>query len=261
MNKFFSYSGNKLKYINEINTLVNKFDCKVYIEPFVGSGAILFNLWNQFDKYIINDIDKNIIKMYKSFRNILYIDYKNQIEFIAKEFGDIKENKQSYYDFRNWFNENWYDTNTIEEGIYLHFLTNSCINSFLRFGKKGMNQSFGKRLYILDEQNFNNIKATILKTEIYNGDYKDVIEYNGLYFMDPPYFNTNTSYKSQFSEDNIKEFINIFSKLNYVIYTDDLNEYNKDIENRFLLRKRINTSPNRKSNITNKEEYIFYKGI
>ena len=115
MNKFFRYSGAKDKFTSLININI-KTDKKIYCEPFIGSGAVLFNLNKSFDKYIINDIDRNIIRIYKSFKNISYIYYKEVIDSIFKEFGKFTYNrrysdqenaekeKQNYYNFRNWFN-------------------------------------------------------------------------------------------------------------------------------------------------------------
>ena len=43
MNKFFRYSGAKDKFTSLININI-KTDKKIYCEPFIGSGAVLFNL-------------------------------------------------------------------------------------------------------------------------------------------------------------------------------------------------------------------------
>jgi len=56
MNRFFRYSGSKLKYTKKINKYILESKSKIYCEPFGGSGAILFNLPRKFDKYIVNDI-------------------------------------------------------------------------------------------------------------------------------------------------------------------------------------------------------------
>ena len=50
-------------------------------EPFIGSGAVLFNLNKSFDKYIINDIDRNIIRIYKSFKKLMF-----HYEFLRKTY-------------------------------------------------------------------------------------------------------------------------------------------------------------------------------
>ena len=116
--KFFRYSGAKDRFVDSINSYIDKTNNKVYCEPFAGSCAVLFNLNKEFDKYIINDIDRNIIRMYKSFKEIDYKYYNDTFNKIQEAFGtfttdrrfcaDEKGNiqKQNYYNFRNWFNEN-----------------------------------------------------------------------------------------------------------------------------------------------------------
>jgi len=255
--KFFSYSGSKEKYMNLLNPFIDKTNKKVYVEPFVGSGAILFNLTKKFDKYVINDIDRNIIRIFNTFKEINFNDYNNLLNKIINEFGCIKTNKESYYLFRNWFNQNFWKSESIEEGVYLHILANSCINSFLRFGPNGMNQGWGNRLYILSNENFLKIKSVLIKTEILNEDYKQIINNykDAFYFFDPPYFSQESSYKG-FSENEFVEFLNKIKNLEFV-YTDILNEFNKDIQNKMIIRNMRKTAPSTNKNLTGNLEYLF----
>lgn len=255
MTSFFGYSGSKLNYSNLINSKISIISTnkKVYIEPFVGSGAILFNLDKQFEHYIINDIDRNIIRMYKSFKGISYTDYENSLDYIKDKFGSIKTSKESYYNFRNWFNETYYNTDTIEEGLYLHSLTNSCINSMLRFGPNGMNQSYGNRFFTLDFPNFERINHILQRTEILNTSYKDVLDNDGFFFFDPPYFSRDAAYTG-FSKEDAKEFIELI-KYKVFLYTDIQNEFNKNLY-KMEIRTMQNTAPSSKKEKTNKE-YLF----
>jgi len=256
MIRFFRYSGSKIKYINEINTYIKNSKSKIYCEPFVGSGAILFNLTKEFDEYIINDIDRNIIRIYKTFKEIEYNDYLDELYFIEKEFGDIKKSKESYYNFRNWFNKEYWNSDSLKEGIYLHFLANTCINSFFRFGPNGMNQSYGNRFYKIDFNSFNNIKNILKKTKIYSKDYKEFMnKKDTLYFLDPPYFAKASSYIG-FKEDNIKEFVSFLKNTKEYIYTDILCEHNKFLSGN-LIREMRSTSPHSKKQKNGNLEYIF----
>lgn len=82
------YSGAKDRFTRIINADIQT-NKKIYCEPFIGSGAVLFNLNKEFDKYIINDIDRNIIRIYKTFKNISYNTYKTTVDSIFKEFGEF----------------------------------------------------------------------------------------------------------------------------------------------------------------------------
>ena len=256
MIKFFSYSGSKTKYSGLINLYMNT-SATTYVEPFVGSGAILFNLNREFDEYVVNDLDRNIIRIYKTFNEIDYSLYMNNVNYIFSEFGDISKNKESFYNFRNWFNEHHWKTNTIEEGIYLHMLANSVINSFLRFGPNGMNSCFGLRFYELSEQSFNHVQSILKKTTILNCDYKEVFRLypEAFYFLDPPYFSKDSAYTG-FSETEFKTFLTEIQNKDF-LYTDILNEHNNNITNKLFIREMSSTAP-----LTNKfkngnMEYLF----
>ena len=272
--KFFNYSGTKLKYTQLINQHL-KTNKKVYCEPFIGSGQILFNLDKEFEHYVINDLDRNIIRIYKTFKEISYNDYLDVVESVFKEFGhfttdkrraskmEIKEQKESYYNFRNWFNQNHWKTDSLIEGIYLHMLQNSCINSFLRFGPNGMNQSQGLRFYYQDKISFNKIKNVLSKSEIHCGSYKEVLNKDYFHFFDPPYMSQDSSYQG-FSENDLKEFLEIIHEKDLeFLYTDIKNEINSEYfnsQNSLEIREMRSTSPNVKGALKSKNsnlEYLF----
>lgn len=149
--------------------------------------------------------------------------------------------KQNYYNFRNWFNEIHWKSETIEEGIYLHVLANSCINSMLRFGPNGMNQGYGNRCYILDENTFNHIKEILQRTQIYNGSYKDLLEEDAFFFFDPPYASQASSYTG-FSFEDQQEFLELIKDKEY-LYTDILNDVNSKLSNKLIIREMACTAP------------------
>jgi len=264
MIKFFNYSGTKIKYVKQLNSYINRTSKSVYIEPFVGSGAVFFNLERQFDEYILNDIDANIIRMYKTFKEIDYDYYLEVRGDITKTFGTFKKHdsaKENYYNFRNWFNETHFGKDSILEGLYLHVLSNTCINSFLRFGPNGMNQSFGNRDSVLTEDMFNSIHNKLSSATLLNKRYEAVLDASDVsdscVFLDPPYFSQKSSYAG-FNENDLVQFINRLSSLkgDYV-YTDILNGHNAHL-NKSYLREIVSTSPNNPGTKRNNFEYIFY---
>lgn len=263
--RFFRYSGSKYRFtdiINEQLSLLPKSD--IFVEPFVGSGSILFNLEKEYDRYVINDKDRNIIRIYESFKDISYDEYTDIKREVEKEFGEfikiggrsdkINQAKESYYLFREYFNKNHRNKNTLLEGIYLHILANKCINSFLRFGPNGMNQGFGDGTYELNETTFNYISKIIKKSEIYNTDFLDLeVPKNSTLFLDPPYYLRPSSYDTITAND-LKIILNKASNFNFC-YTDLLSNENKHLDRREI-RKMRNTSPGINSE---KEipEYVF----
>lgn len=265
MNKLFRYQGSKsnLKYFIPINNYLTKIDSNIYVEPFVGSGGILFNLSRSFEKYIINDISYGVIRIFKTFNEIDFEYYIEKLKFIDKEFGNIKTNKESYYNFRNFFNQNFYQTNSIDEGIYLMFLYNSCINSMARFGPNGFNQGFGRCGYHYNytKENHINIQNILKKTEIYNLDAFEFLNnlsnetiLNSVIFIDPPYFKMNSSYKS-LSDKEFNQLIEFMKNTSArIIYTDSEHSYLDNTKfKQQLIREMRSTAPSSKNNKTRNE--------
>lgn len=263
-NRIIRYSGSKHKYVDSILEYVNASNKDIYCEPFCGSASVFLNTKDNFKKYYISDIDRNIIRIFKSFKEINYTEYQYFINLIKNKFGNVKDYKESYYAFRDWFNANCWNTDTIEEGIYLMFLANSCINSMLRFGPNGMNQSYGNRSYqnSYSSEEHNKIREKLNKCEILNINFFDNIkmfnDLNAFYFIDPPYIKRGTSY-STITDDNRIELFNFIKDKEYVytdIYEESIEkELNCDIK---VLRDNMrNTSPLRKKDSLKNKEVIY----
>jgi DNA adenine methylase len=247
MNRFMRYQGSKMHFIKKFNEITHNLKKDRYVEPFIGSGAILFNLNKGYDEYVINDLNEYVISIYQYFKNSTYEDLQNISKEIQDKFGDIKESKDSYYKFREWYNENYHFSKKIERGGYLYFLANSCINSMLRFGPNGMNQSFGNRLYMLDNVSFNYVKNTLNKSIILNKDYRDINYDDSLVFFDPPYFERPTSYSNNFDENSLEEFLDFILKIenSNILYTDIFSDNIKEYLSWDFIKTKIikNSSP------------------
>lgn len=270
MNRFSRYAGNKLHFTDMFNEITEPLNKKIYVEPFFGSGAIFFNLNKEYDLYVINDLNKHVMNTVAAFKNSDYETYKNLYDKMFAQFGDIKNNKQSYYDFRNWFNAEYFSKNTdlITEGILFHFLMNACINSLIRIGPNGFNQSYGNRFLFLEKSEFDAIQKRLNRNVvILSEDYKDVIsKYDSedtLLFLDPPYFLRNeVGYEKTYSESDLISFIDKIKTLkSSIVYTDipcHLHDKLKDWH-REDTKTLISISPNRDSELANQE--VFYSNF
>lgn len=262
--KLFRYAGSKDKYLDLINSQIIKSKKKIYIEPFLGSGSIFLNLPIDYDKYILNDLDGNIIKIFQTVKESPYINFIKFVELVKKKFGDIKENKSAYYSFRDNFNQYLYNKYTPEEGFGLLLLYSSCINSLARFGPNGFNQSYGHRFFIPDENTWNITQQKLLKTTIYNLDFLVLIQQletelsDSLLFLDPPYFYGGKVGYDSISKDWYQNYLQFLEHTTSdVIYTDILHQ---DLTSKWysqIFRTMRNISPNRQIEFT-KEEVMYY---
>lgn len=132
---FLKWAGGKTQLITQIKNNLPKIVLEgqfTYIEPFVGSGAVLFWLLNEFPKMkraVINDINKELIDTY----NVISQNYKELIallEVLQREYhdleGDLEKKKEYYYEKRNLFNLR--DKGKLEQSALFIFLNRTCFN-------------------------------------------------------------------------------------------------------------------------------------
>ena len=268
MIKFLRYQGSKehiVPLVNNLGLINTKHDR--YIEPFVGSGTIFINLPDVFDEYIINDINPNIMSMWNALAKYSYSDYEDVYNEILTKFGDIKENKWSYYNFRDYYNTTFHFSDSDKKGLYLYFLTNSCINSMLRFGPNGMNQGFGNRLYFFTKEEHNSIHNKLKKTRIFDVDFSDMLRgaHHSFIYLDPPYIERPTTYSKGFEEQQLIELITLINYLNgqnSIFYSDIETEISDSVLKcgftKITAKEMRNISPLRESEFIEKNEVLYH---
>ncbi len=266
----FKYSGRKLAYVDQINSIYHNMlfslDTKklTYIEPFLGTGSVFYNLTLPFKEYILNDLDTNVIKIHKAIKENSLSTYKDFLSYINKNWPSLKD-KECYYDFRNHFNKNIWKKNDPFEGFWLQFLYNTCINSMARFGPNGFNQGFGDRTgkrFATDEM-YTYFHDKLQRATLYNMDFfkllkeLNVKESEQFLFLDPPYIRREAAYTT-ISEDFYSTFISYLENHSgKFIYTDiDENQLNMS---KLILRDSMNnTAPSSLKEKTNMSEVAYF---
>lgn len=201
-----------------------------YAEPFVGGGALLFALLNEyvFEEVYICDNNKELMNAYsvikESCPELIQLLGKMQSDYdFARSSGD----KQSYYyRQRDRFNELPLDANTaVEKAALFIFLNRTCFNGLFRVNKKGkFNVPFGRHENptICDTENLTRLSATLQNVIMKACDYHDVLSFadnRTLVYIDPPYrplnaTSTFTSYtEEQFGDRNQIELAELFRTL------------------------------------------------
>ena len=104
---FIKWVGGKSQLLEEIR---EKYPSKIekYCEPFVGGGAVLFDILSKFQpkKVLINDINKELINTYSQIKNNCegMISQLLDLQNIYKTHS-LEENKEFFYEKRNRYNE------------------------------------------------------------------------------------------------------------------------------------------------------------
>ena len=185
------WAGGKRQLLPELKNRLPK-DFNVYYEPFLGGGALLFDLCPQ--KAVINDLNSELANMYEVIK-------KSPAELC--ELLSIHQNnhsKEYYYQVRNIDRMNHYnELSSIEKAARIIYLNRTCYNGLYRVNKKGFyNTPIGryKSPKILDEENIYAIHEyfTRVDIQILNENYQMAVlqanEGDFIYF-DPPYDTTD----------------------------------------------------------------------
>lgn len=198
---FLKWAGGKGQLLKEIEcyyTFTNSHITK-YAEPFVGGGAVLFDILSRYDldEVYISDINAELINTYQIIRDdvnaLIEMLYAIQNDFIPLD----TDNRKAYYvqkrkrfnDLKIYENENI----NIEKAALMIFLNKTCFNGLYRVNKKGLfNVPMGayKNPMICDEKNLRAVSNKLQRVAIVCGDYRksaDFIDENTFVYFDPPY--------------------------------------------------------------------------
>lgn len=176
-----------------------------WIEPFLGSGVVAFNIAPK--RAILSDYNEYIIDFFASIQD------GSITPEIAKKFllksGEIlsKQGEEYYYEIRTRFN---YDHNPLD----LLFLNRACFNGVMRFNSKGKyNVPFCRKndrfrmSYITKITNQIKWVAKVISQNDWTFVCKDwseilgQVEENDFVYLDPPYIGRHTDYFNNWTEE------------------------------------------------------------
>lgn len=236
---FLKWAGGKTQLLEQFynffptELLDNKI--KKYVEPFVGAGAVLFELVGRFDfeEIIINDINQELIVTYEVVKN--HVDKLIEVLLYMENayiYRDIEERKITYYEVRKRFNQEKKDINYKEfENSWINhaanfiFLNKTCFNGLYRQNRKGeFNVPMGNysNPTICQRDNLINASRALKNVKLLSTDFTNITEYidnNTFVYIDPPYRPLNvtsgfTSYsKDDFNDDDQKRLADWFKLL------------------------------------------------
>jgi len=199
---FIKWAGGKGQLLREIQKTypagLGKTITK-YAEPFVGGGAVLFDILSTYDldELYISDINRELIYTYSIIKNevnlLIETLKKMQEEYLPFE---TEERKMYYYLKRERFNilkkENK-ESSILEIAALFIFLNKTCFNGLYRVNRNGgFNVPMGayKKPLICDETNLKNISEKLQRVTIVCGDYREstsFIDSKTFVYFDPPY--------------------------------------------------------------------------
>ncbi len=190
------WAGGKFDLIGEIVSALPQGT--TLLEPFVGSGAVFLN--TNYEKYILCDINKDLINLYKAVQ-----DHGARFIVDAQEYFSQKNNNESaFYKFRKRFN---LCDDKYEKSLLFLYLNRHCYNGLCRYNQSGeFNVPFGRyRRPHFPELQLHEFFVRSKKASFYCEPFRKAFlraKRGTVIYCDPPYFPlSRTANFTTFSSD------------------------------------------------------------
>ena len=261
---FVKWAGGKRQILDKLNKYIpTNFD--TYYEPFVGGGALLFDLAPK--KAVINDSNEELMNVY----NVLcdYSKYSKMCKLLNKY--EANHSEEFYYEIRNMDKEKSFSRiSDYKKAARTLYLNKSCFNGLYRVNKKGeFNVPFNKnkKVNTYDGENLLTIHYFLTNNDIkiecldFEESVKTAKKGDFVYF-DPPYDTLNNSFTSYteegFAKKDQERLAKVFKELSQkgvkVMLsnhnTDFIQELYKDYNFHIIKAKRnINSKGNKRGSV------------
>ena len=217
---FVKWAGGKRQILDKLKEYVPT-EYNTYYEPFVGGGALLFELAPK--HAVINDLNQELMNTYK----VLCDEEKFKKMCRVLNNYEANHSEEFYYEIRNKDrNKNTYnklsDYTRAARTIYLN---KACFNGLYRVNSKGeFNVPYGKKTKVntYDGNNLITVSNYLTKNDIkiLNVDYKEALKTakkGDFVYIDPPYDSDTTIFtnytETGFNKDSQRELASIFKEL------------------------------------------------
>lgn len=201
-----------------------------YIEPFVGGGAMLFYVLQQYPNIrhaVINDVNPDLTTCYRVVRDMpeqLIISCE-EIQGAYNALRTEEARREFFLAVRDRYNDKNLDP--LENTTKFFFLNRTCFNGLYRVNRQGLfNVPFGKYTnpQIFDPETIRKDSELLQHVEILTGDFEETFDYardNTFFYFDPPY--RPLSDTSSFN-DYAKEAFNDDAQIRLKEFCDRVNE-------------------------------------
>jgi len=227
----FKWSGGKRREISLFAKHYPK-NYDIFVEPFVGGGAVYFDL-NFEGKNVIADVHDEVINFYKQCRS--FAKMQEMKSFLENPWQNLlrssraTENQKSIYEglpeqFKNHGEATYYfmrdgfrTTNDFKKAAKFYYLRKTAYRGMIRYNPRGdFNIPWGKYKSIslpeLDEERYSELLS---RTEIKTQSFEKTFDRygkkeNAFIFLDPPYDSEFSDYKTGFGRKEQEKLAECF---------------------------------------------------
>ena len=198
--------GIKTKLVPFIIENVQRDENGLWIEPFVGTGAVAFNIAPA--RALLCDKNRHIISFYQGIQNGI-INSSTVRDFLEYHGSILEQRGGEYYlEMRSAFNQNY-------DPLYFLFLNRSDFNGMIRFNQKGeFNVPFCQKPHRFSKSYITKIcnQVSRVSAAMSGRDWEFICcpwqnafagaAANDYIYLDPPYIGRVTSYVGEWSEED-----------------------------------------------------------
>ena len=199
MKPFVKWAGGKRQILSRIKEFIidsiGDNENYTYIEPFLGGGAVFFDLAPR--KAIISDLNEDLINAYQVIQSNEIEELISLLDRHAEAYFEDPDGY--YYEIRSWDRqEGWpHNYSNVERAARMIFLNKTCYNGLYRVNLKGQfNTPIGRyhNPLICDRENLREIHKYLSdknnKIQIFAHSYEKTLEKakdGDVIYIDPPY--------------------------------------------------------------------------
>ena len=284
---FLKWAGGKRQLISEIEKRLPSHinEIETYIEPFIGGGALLFHMLENynFNQVHISDINLELVLCYRQLQSSVN-DVISSLEKLVDEFPSTTEERSDYfYKIRDLWNSNLdIESMTDEERssrvAQMIFLNKTCFNGLFRLNRSGkFNVPTGryKNPSFPSAESLKEVNQALKGVIIHHASYEKCLEWvddKSFVYFDPPSrpLSKTSSFisysKGDFNDDNQTELASLTKELHkknvsFLLSNSDPKNTVKDDEffdelysdfriDRVFASRAINSNPDRRGKIS-----------
>lgn len=249
---FVKWAGGKRQIIDELKKYIPE-EFETYYEPFVGGGALLFELSPK--KAVINDCNEELMNVYR----VLCDEDKFKKMCKVLNTYEIKHSEEFFYELRGKDKSKSFDKlSDYTRAARTIYLNKACFNGLYRVNSKGeFNVPFGKKIKVNTYEGSNLITVsnylTINDIKILSCDFEEAVgdaKKGDFVYFDPPYDSDTSTFNSYtedgFNKDEQRRLAEVFKELDkkgvYVMLSNHntilVNELYKDYNINVIHAKR-----------------------
>lgn len=195
---FVKWVGGKRSIINELLQRIPK-QINNYYEPFVGGGALFFEIYNMVNHSYLSDLNADLVVSY----NII----KNEPQKLIGLLNKHRENHNEEYYYKIRAMQALQEP--IENSARFIYLMKTCFNGLYRVNKKNeFNTPIGryKNPNICDKENIFAVSQALQHATIKHQDFTKITPQKGDFvYFDPPYHPTSNSSFTKYLSNGFSE--------------------------------------------------------